>query len=58
LPRLQKTILHDVAGTTPMQIGLDANAAPNLTPQQRSQLTLDVQPGSAVDARGKPMKDV
>jgi hypothetical protein len=55
LPRLQKTILHNVTGTTPVQIGLDADAAQSLTPEQQSQLQLTVQPGSAVDANGNPM---
>jgi predicted Zn-dependent protease len=55
LPRVQKTILHDITGSAPVHIDLDANAAPNLTPQQRDDLTLDVQPGSAIGLDGKPL---
>src|SRR5262249_5052941 len=33
------------------------DAAPNLTPEQRSQLTLTVQPGSAVGPDGSPLAD-
>src|SRR5262249_49756580 len=36
-------------------IGLDANAAPDLTPEQRSQLTIDVMPGSLVGPDGNRM---
>jgi hypothetical protein len=57
LPRIQKSILHDVTGTEPMQIGLDSDAAQTLTADQQKQLSITVQAGSAVDANGNPMTD-
>jgi hypothetical protein len=57
LPRIQTSVLHDVSGTAPVHIALDPTAAPDLTPQQQSQLQLTVQPGSAIGMDGKPMTD-
>lgn len=55
LPRLQSSLLHDVSGGAPTTIGVDALSAPNLTPQQRAMLSIQVQPGSLVDASGNPL---
>jgi hypothetical protein len=55
LPRLQTSLLHDVSGTAATMLGVDAVSAPDLTPRQRSLLTLEVQPGSLIDQDGNPM---
>ncbi|NOT96865.1 MAG: phosphatase PAP2 family protein, partial [Nitrospira sp.] len=55
LPRLQTSILQTVSTTDPTMITVDANSAPNLTDQQRQFLTLEVQPGSLIDANGNPI---
>lgn len=55
LPRLQTTLLHDVSGDQPVTIGVDAASAPNLTPEQRALLSIEVQPGSLIDAQGNPV---
>ena len=55
LPRLRTSILHDVSNTQSTLIGVDAESAPNLTPQQRALLTIDIQPGSLLDQHGNPL---
>ena len=52
LPRLQTSILQNVSGSTPTTITTGTDAAPNITPEQRSRLTLEVQPGSLRDQNG------
>jgi hypothetical protein len=52
LPRLQTSILQNVNSAAPTTITTGADAAPNITAQQRSQLTLEVQPGSMRDQNG------
>ncbi len=55
LPRLQSSILQPVSTTGMTMVGVDAASAPNLTPQQRGELTLEVQPGSLIGMNGQPM---
>ncbi len=55
LPRLQLSILQDVSTTEATMIGVDAESAPNLTPQQRQQLTIEIQPGSLIGPDGQPL---
>ncbi len=52
LPRLETSILQNVSNTAPTNITVNADAAANLTAQQRSMLTLTVQPGSLRDQNG------
>jgi hypothetical protein len=58
LPRLQSSILQTVSNTQPTMISTPVQAAPDLTPLQRQLLTLEVMPGSAMGADGKPMNNV
>ncbi|MGH7136360.1 MAG: hypothetical protein ACREHD_11510, partial [Pirellulales bacterium] len=55
LPRLQTSILQPVSDTQVTHITADAAAAPDLTPQQRQYMSLDVQPGSLIGFDGKPV---
>jgi hypothetical protein len=55
LPRLQTSILQTVSNTAPTLVGVDAESAPNLTPEQRQHLQLEVQPGSLIGADGQPL---
>ncbi len=55
LPRLESSILHDVSGDQPTTIGVDARSAPNLTPEQRSFLSIQVPPGSLLDQAGNTL---
>lgn len=55
LPRLQTSILKPLNPTEPTIIQADAISAPNLTPQQRQYLKLEVQPGSALGHDGLPV---
>ncbi len=55
LPRLRTSLLHDVSNTQSTLIGVDAESAPNLTPQQRAMLSIEVQPGSLLDQYGNPL---
>ncbi|MCA9066047.1 MAG: phosphatase PAP2 family protein, partial [Planctomycetaceae bacterium] len=52
LPRVQTSSLQTVSNTVPTMITVAPESAANLTPEQRSQLSLTVQPGTAVDAAG------
>src|SRR5262249_8017351 len=55
LPRLQTSVLKDVSDTDPTAIGVDAVSAPNLTPEQRQQLTIEIQPSSLIGPDGQPI---
>jgi hypothetical protein len=57
LPRVQQSILRDIpaAATAPVRVPVDANAAANLSPEQQSELYVDVTPGSMIDLQGRPM---
>src|SRR5262249_49767631 len=55
LPRLQTSLLHDVSATDPTLITVSPQSAPDLTPEQQSMLSVDVQPGTLVDAQGNPI---
>ncbi|SCX42366.1 Ig-like domain-containing protein [Nitrosospira sp. Nsp1] len=58
LPRVQTSSLQQVSQTETTVVTVDAKSAPDLTDEQRSQLTLTVPPGSAVGFDGKPVEDV
>src|SRR6185312_6665040 len=58
LPRVQSSALQQVSDTAPTTITVDDKSAPDLTDEQRSELTLTVNPGSAVGNDGKPLSDV
>jgi hypothetical protein len=58
LPRLQDAILQPVSNDQPTMIEVQAEAAPDLTAAQRQDLTLEVQPNSAIGADGQPMNNV
>ena len=58
LPRIQTSILQTVSNTQPTMIGVPAQAAPDLTPQQQQHLTLEVQPNTAIGADGQKMTNV
>jgi hypothetical protein len=55
LPRLQTSILHSVSDTQPTTVGLTADSAPDLTPEQQSELKLTVQPGTMIGQGGQKM---
>jgi hypothetical protein len=55
LPRLRTSILQNVDAATPTTIGVSAEAAPNLTPQQRAMLSIEVPPGSLIGPDGQPL---
>ena len=55
LPRLHTSILRDVSTTEPTVIGLDPAAATGLSPEQRDQLTITLQPGSLIGPDGHPL---
>ena len=55
LPRLQNSILHDVPANQTTTIGVDATAAPNLTPEQRALLTIGVQANSLTGSDGRAL---
>src|SRR5262249_43897522 len=54
-PRLQTSLLHDVSTTDPTVVGVSPESAPNLTPEQQSVLSIDIQPGTMVDVHGDPI---
>ncbi len=54
LPRLKTSILHDVTNAAGVTIIANADGAPELTPEQRDRLRVEVQPGSLVGADGQP----
>ncbi|HEY2253375.1 MAG TPA: Ig-like domain-containing protein, partial [Planctomycetaceae bacterium] len=52
LPRLQTSILQNVSNTAPTIIKLQSDAAATLTPEQQSQLSITIAPGSLRDQNG------
>lgn len=58
LPRVQASAMQTVSDIVPTTITVDQKSAPDLTDEQRSQLTLTVAPGSAVGNDGKVLTDV
>jgi hypothetical protein len=55
LPRLRNTILQSVADSGMTQVGVEATSAPNLTPEQRPFLSIEVPGGSLVGMDGQKM---
>jgi hypothetical protein len=55
LPRLLTSILHPVSDTGVTHGTVDAASALDLSPEQRQQLSIDVQPGSLVGSDGKKL---
>ena len=55
LPRVATSILQTIAPTGMTNIGVDAISAPDLTPQQRSDLSINVPAGVAIGANGQKM---
>ncbi|CAN7346405.1 Ig-like domain-containing protein [Pseudoduganella sp. LjRoot289] len=58
LPRVQTSSLQQVSNSTPTTITVDEKSAPALTDEQRNELTLTVQPGSAVGFDGQVLDNV
>ncbi|SEF48157.1 Ig-like domain (group 3) [Nitrosospira multiformis ATCC 25196] len=58
LPRVQTSALQQISQTETTVVTVDDKSAPDLTGEQRSQLTLTVPPGSAVGFDGKVLDDV
>ncbi len=56
LPRIRESILTDVSGTNATVIGVPDEAAPDLTPEQREELSITVQPGSLVGENGQKLE--
>jgi hypothetical protein len=55
LPRLQTSLLHTMDASAGRHLGVDAGSAPDLTPEQRQLLSLDVPAGSLVGPDGKKL---
>lgn len=56
LPRVASSILQTIAPTSGMTtVGIPADAAPDLTSQQASELQVDAAPGVAIGMNGQPM---
>jgi hypothetical protein len=55
LPRVQTQILKAIAPTGMTQIGVDALSAPDLTPQQRQMLSINIPGGVAIGMNGQKM---
>ncbi|MFV0383540.1 Ig-like domain-containing protein, partial [Paracoccus sp. (in: a-proteobacteria)] len=55
LPRVPSEILTDVSASDETQITMPVSAAQDLTDEQRSQVSLVLQPGSVVDEHGDPV---
>ncbi len=55
LPRLQTSLLQSVNTSGMTTVGVNAASAPNLTPEQRGQLQLELQPASLIGPDGQPM---
>src|SRR5207302_20353 len=55
LPRVRTSILQDVSSTQVTTIGVDPTSAPNLTPEQRELLKIDMQPSSLVGPDGQKL---
>ncbi len=58
LPRVQSSILQTVSNTQPTTVGVTGPSGLGLTPQQQQELTMTVQPGSAVGPDGQKMSNV
>jgi methionine-rich copper-binding protein CopC len=58
LPRIQTSIMQPVSNTQPTMITVPAQAAAELTAQQRQYLTLEVQPNTAIGDDGQVMNNV
>jgi hypothetical protein len=58
LPRVQTSILQTVSNSQPTTVGVSGLSGLDLTPQQQQELTLTVQPGSAIGLNGQPMSNV
>ncbi|MBM4005276.1 MAG: phosphatase PAP2 family protein, partial [Planctomycetes bacterium] len=52
LPRLQESLLQPVSSNQSTTITTNPTSAPNLTPEQRSRLTIELQPNSFVASNG------
>ncbi len=57
LPRIQSSVLTTASSTTTTTVGVTGTSAPNLTETQRSNLKLEVVPGSIVGEDGKPLSN-
>lgn len=55
LPRLQTSLLQTVNDTQGATIATGATSAPELTPDQRGELKIDIAPNSLIGADGKPL---
>ena len=55
LPRLRTEILQQLSDTEPTVITVDPASAPGLTPEQRSRLTITVEPGTMIGHDGQPV---
>ena len=55
LPRVQSSVLVNVSTTAPTTVTTTSTASPSLSPSQVSDLSLTIQPGSALDANGNPV---
>ena len=53
LPRVQESILQTISDTEPTTVGVSGASGLGLTPQQQQDLTLTVQPGSAIGPDGR-----
>src|SRR5262249_25531352 len=58
LPRLKSAILQTVSNSEATIIDVSAEAAPDLTAEERQLLTAEVQPGTAIGADGQVMNKV
>ncbi|MEY4764149.1 MAG: hypothetical protein RI907_822, partial [Pseudomonadota bacterium] len=59
LPRIATSVMQAVSDTaTTVITATDPAAAPQLTDEQRQQLTLTINPGTAVDANGQALSNV
>jgi hypothetical protein len=55
LPRVPTSILQTASDTQPTTVGVSGASGLGLTPQQQQELTLTVQPGSAIGLNGQPL---
>jgi hypothetical protein len=58
LPRIQLSALQTVSDVVPTMITVAPESASNLTDEQRSHLSLEVQPGTALDFNGNPIANL
>ena len=57
LPRLRTEMLQDISDEITTWITVDATSSPNLTDEQREQLSIEVKPGSVIGEDGQPLDD-